>query len=117
MNHKAPVKQRKHDPLRCDETRLEIKMMDLEGAVLDEVDVWLPDVAVMVQSVESWVPEMNILISEDLICKCKNVRGPEIRCKCQRSLMSDEIYAIHLFPSSWTKRGSIHFCLMMNSIS
>ena len=27
--------------------------------MLDEVDVWLPDVAVMVQSVQSWVPEKD----------------------------------------------------------
>ena len=32
--------------------------------MLDEVDVWLPDVAVMVQSVQSWVPEI----------RCRNVK-------------------------------------------
>ena len=34
-----------------------IQPIYLESTVLDEVDVWLPDVAVMVESVQGWVPE------------------------------------------------------------
>ena len=41
------------------QTYLEI---DLEGPVFDEVDVWLPDVSVMVQSVQSRVPVFVFLL-------------------------------------------------------
>ena len=34
-----------------------IQPIYLESTMLDEVDVWLPDVAVMVESVQGWVPE------------------------------------------------------------
>ena len=59
MDHRASLKQRNNYPIRCDETCLEIKMIYLEGAMLDEVDVWLPDVAVMVEGVQGWVPEIR----------------------------------------------------------